>query len=276
MDIIKQLRGKTKNISRFSNFLNTIDVFEKIIAAIQNNEANEVEDAIEKCKESHKLMKMLKETSSQTLLHVACSRDLVDHSIIETLLQNGAKVNAIDSRRETALDIAVRVRRFDLVECLLSYGAHFDPMNLVQWKSNKAFNQNLISMLYDSVDITNLHPIVKQQIANFSPVEVIQAGFDSLRSTEGRRLLVNKRDKNFSTLVYTACWYGRADVLEYLIDVGADLGIKNLRGNSPIEMALEKNHVEVVAILLQYGIVISNTMERLWVFCWLNSLFIKK
>lgn len=64
---------------------------------------------------------------------------------------------------------------------------------------------------------------------------------------------VNNLDKNGSTVLFAACWYGHLELVKLLIENDASINLTNFRKNRPICMAIEQNYIEVVKFLLAKG-----------------------
>ena len=62
--------------------------------------------------------------------------------------------------------------------------------------------------------------------------------------------LLLRPDKNRSTPLFTACWYGKCDIAKLMIDYGAKVNHSNLKGNYPIHMAVENSYVDIVNLLI--------------------------
>lgn len=65
---------------------------------------------------------------------------------------------------------------------------------------------------------------------------------------------VNIKNIDGWTALMYACYYGKVDVVDRLLDVGdCDINCKNLYGNSPLSIAVERNYIEIVDKLIIHG-----------------------
>ena len=62
--------------------------------------------------------------------------------------------------------------------------------------------------------------------------------------------LLLRPDKNRSTPLFTACWYGKYEIAKLMIEYGARVNHSNLKGNYPIHMAIENSFVNIVNLLI--------------------------
>jgi ankyrin repeat protein len=62
---------------------------------------------------------------------------------------------------------------------------------------------------------------------------------------------VNKKNMAGETLLFVACEKGHFAGVEFLLNAGADKEITDLRGMSPLHIAIIYNHIEIVKILLK-------------------------
>ncbi|GAB5356823.1 hypothetical protein AAMO2058_000321800 [Amorphochlora amoebiformis] len=68
-----------------------------------------------------------------------------------------------------------------------------------------------------------------------------------------RTLKVNQFDKMGSTLLFHPAWRGNLDMIKVLLDYDADPNIQNNRLNTPLHLAVERQHTEVMLCLVDHG-----------------------
>lgn len=69
--------------------------------------------------------------------------------------------------------------------------------------------------------------------------------------------LLQRPDKNRSTPLFTACWYGKYEICKLMIAYGAKVNHSNLKGNYPIQMAIENSFVNIVDLLIANDAIVS-------------------
>ena len=58
----------------------------------------------------------------------------------------------------------------------------------------------------------------------------------------------------FGTWLHVAAAHGKLEIIQYLIDLGADINVRGgILGGSPLERAASKGHTEIVLLLLASG-----------------------
>ena len=139
--------------------------------------------------------------------------------IAELLLENGANLETKDSMGMTALSYGVSAKRYDIVEFLLNVGAN--PNNI-----NKGGYTPLASaLLHGNEKISRL---------------LIERGAN----------LNNKDNKGNTPLMYTND--GEIDIVELLLENGADPTLQNNDGKSAYELALDNGHIEKARLIREY------------------------
>lgn len=58
---------------------------------------------------------------------------------------------------------------------------------------------------------------------------------------------------NHTTLLHAACYDGRADIAKVLIDLGADINLRESCGRTPLHHAANHGHLDVIELLVQSG-----------------------
>ena len=110
----------------------------------------------------------------------------------------------------------------DVVQHLLSRGAGIDIKDIIGW--------------------TPLHLAARNGHSN-----VVQhlldggAGVDIKNNVDGE------------TPLHRAAWDGRYNVVQHLLDRGAGIDAKNNGGSTPLQLAEQQKHVDVVALLKAKG-----------------------
>lgn len=149
-------------------------------------------------------------------------------SIVEALLQSGAKVNQklskdprTNSSTETLLDIAARLGDSDIVQLLVSAGIH---------------------VLSDYT--SRCHPLVKA--CETSSIEAISC---LINSGAAAGLVKRQHQAHEVSPLHMACYHGREDVVQLLLDRHVGLDLAQEGSASPLLLASQAGHVNVVRLL---------------------------
>lgn len=158
---------------------------------------------------------------ADTPLHRAAATG--DAAAFRTALENGAEINAVNEKGETALSLAVTSKHRPIVAACIIAGA--DP---------NSFPANWVSPLFTAVEDNDLSTVD----------DLLRLGADpniSLRNATGYPLHVA------ATLPDTAC-------MERLLRVkGIDTEVLNYMGFTPLTYVAQKQRVEFMAPLLKAG-----------------------
>ncbi|KAF7232320.1 hypothetical protein EG68_05324 [Paragonimus skrjabini miyazakii] len=173
-------------------------------------------------------------------LHNACS---YGHCrVAELLIQHGANVNVTDLWRFTPLHEAAAKGKFEICRLLLQHGADptkknrdgHTPIDLVK---------DTDSDVYDLLrgDIAVLEAAKRGNLAKLQ--RLITPANINCRDTQGRN----------SAPLHLAAGYNNVEVVEFLLESGADVNAKDKGGLIPLHNASSYGHVDVAALLIRYG-----------------------
>ncbi len=187
--------------------------------------------------------------SGLTALYQACFSGSLD--IAKVLVNAGADVNLKSTEGLTPLFIAVQKNHKPVVKYLLSKGARIDE------KSEEYGRTALYIACVESLDIVKMLVDAGADV-NLKSNMGIAPLFVAVRSkhiliakyllSKGARIN-EKNGKNGETALYQACFGGSLDIVKVLIDAGADVTITNAQGKTPLDVAIENNHQEIVHYL---------------------------
>nr|XP_046916564.1 LOW QUALITY PROTEIN: poly [ADP-ribose] polymerase tankyrase-2-like [Dermatophagoides farinae] len=184
-----------------------------------------------------------------TPLHLASDRGYTD--LMEVLLKHGAKINAVDSLGQTALHRASRNGQLCSVQTLLSYGADLMLVNIHGLTAEQMAATEQVQKLIAS------HRLTSRGNPEHQLLEASRQGeLDLVRTILSKYPhLVNCRDVDGrqSTPLHFAAGYNRIDVVEYLLEHGADVRAKDKGGLVPLHNACSYGHFEVAELLLKKG-----------------------
>ncbi|MFI1959854.1 ankyrin repeat domain-containing protein [Streptomyces althioticus] len=143
---------------------------------------------------------------------------------VARLLSSGVGVDAVDREGRSALDLAVQEGHADMVRLLLAAGA--DP-------------EGRAGPYHELTPMT--------EAAMFGRAAVVEALIDAGVSTGAQRVRVP-----YVPLVLAATC-GHTDVVDVLLDRGADIEDRDFKGRSPLEWAVSSGQPAAVRLLLRRG-----------------------
>lgn len=72
---------------------------------------------------------------------------------------------------------------------------------------------------------------------------------ESIKLYLNENINIDHQDLNGMTLLMFASYYGFEEIVEYLLSFKPNMKLKNLRGNTALDLAIKNNHVKTVEIL---------------------------
>ena len=142
---------------------------------------------------------------------------------LEILLSLQAKVDLEDNIGQTALSYAIIGKRWTCIEALLRVAAIKNPVGT-----------SLLHILAES-DATSSHDL-----------QIIQTLLDA-------RLRVNETNALGRTVLRCAAYWATPELVEYLIDHGANLCLRSYSGPNALSDALKGNRSDNMKVLLEHG-----------------------
>ncbi|XP_052238609.1 transient receptor potential cation channel subfamily A member 1 homolog [Dreissena polymorpha] len=185
---------------------------------------------------------------------------------IQFLIKKGADINVSNNMRMTPLHLAAIDGDVQIMEILVEKGAKIDVMNQEQQTPlHKACTHNSVACIEyllkkgankEAKDFENFTPLALAVVHGH--VRVVQmllaAGSD-----------VTVEDKNDSTLVFLAAEENKLDVLKVLMTTPKIKELINHRdewNNSPLHVASQNGHVNVVKFLIENGAMVTLKNDR--------------
>ena len=164
-----------------------------------------------------------KNIQGQTPLHIVSQGDhntiLSKPVEVELFLSRGADVNVRDEDQATPFLLASFGVRRETAEILLQNGADVNAVNI--------HGQNAWHLVSQS---QNLYFTDYYQDGTFG------------RLLLRHRLDIHKRDKDEKTPLHFACYFGRIDIAEILLENGAQVSAVDIRGHTPLHQVPLGNH----------------------------------
>lgn len=190
--------------------------------------------------------------NSETPLMKAAREGTVE--IAKLLLARGAKVNAQDGEKSTALEAAISRDQSAMVELLLA--AKADPNSVNKYMQSALSN----AAAAGNLELTEmlLKAKAKPELPGLSLQPMMYAAFAG--NGELIRLLVRYgADVNYASKEYgqsaltSAITAGKPDMVALLIELGANVNQKAPDGDTPLRMAKNGDQDDVVAMLKAAG-----------------------
>ena len=174
-------------------------------------------------------------------------------SVAERLIREGADVNARDSFGMTPLHTAARAGRNDVVEVLMAHGADVNarsdrgqtPLFWAAAGESRRMAERLMAHgadvnVRDNYGMTPLHGA-----AHAGRTELVE-----LLISKGAD--VNAACQTGMTPLHCAA-AGHERAVRVLLAAGADTGLKDNKGRSPLDWAESSGHTEIVELLHKHG-----------------------
>ncbi len=161
-------------------------------------------------------------------------------AMARALLDLGADVNAVDSRGRSVLDLALkRGAPKELIALLKSRGAKsaqdLDPGEVKTRGSERNYfflnTKSPIHVAAAKGELDNVKELLAQR------PEDVKA----------------QDEKNQYTPLHWAAANGHVEVMQYLIEHGADISARDKNGTTPIHLAAENDQIEALKFLLDHG-----------------------
>ncbi|EJD75737.1 tankyrase-2 [Loa loa] len=173
-------------------------------------------------------------------LHNACA---YGHLVVaELLVKHGANLNAIDKWGYTPLHEAALKGKFDVCKLLLLSGADpkhkgrdgKSPLDVVREGAEDVYNllrgDEAVLEAAKEGDVEKIRKIVIPATVN-------------CRDVRGR----------LSTPLHLAAGYNNLEVVQFLLENGAEVNLKDKGGLIPLHNASSFGHLEIAALLIEYG-----------------------
>ncbi|KAJ8676247.1 hypothetical protein QAD02_012033 [Eretmocerus hayati] len=195
-----------------------------------------------------------------TPLHQAILKEDPESAIF--LLENGADINARTSSGETALQLSVHCRLGEVVQALCRRGADAS-LGCPLWDALESEQEDVASSLVahgadpdcwgpgpDGCLQTLLHKAIdenREHVAQF----LIRSGCD-LNSPRkpGTNGVGGDEARDECTPLHLCCQWGLEQVVQTLIEHGANVNARDAEGKTPVHIAIENQHAGIIALLL--------------------------
>ncbi|KAJ8674388.1 hypothetical protein QAD02_005650 [Eretmocerus hayati] len=167
-------------------------------------------------------------TTGNSCLHVAASKN--DLESTNMLLDAGAKINIFNKFGQTPLHVSASIKKFDLMKLLISKGADVNAVDVDEKH-------------YKSEGSYPLHMAVRDEIKIKRFLTLTSASQKKPRPDSSKGCYP----------LHKAVGAAKFDVVELLIEHGADINAIDVEGRSILYYAVRRNSVEILNFLLKAG-----------------------
>ena len=170
---------------------------------------------------------------------------------VEEFLAKGADVNYKYHEGETVLNIAVRKRHLDIARLLIDKGANINAQGYLDrtalMNATWVRDINITRLLLERNADVNIESLSKDTALTLT------LDYEITRMLVDRGADVNHFNQFKNTALFNAASFGQTKIVEYLLGKGADLQFKTLYGKTPLMIAKERNHSDIVSLLEKAG-----------------------
>uniref|UniRef100_A0A1I7VL43 Notch n=1 Tax=Loa loa TaxID=7209 RepID=A0A1I7VL43_LOALO len=183
---------------------------------------------------------------------------------VENLFLAGALVDAEDDYGETALIMAIKAGRAEVVKCLLQFGADItisDIHNRTALHHAASINAaDIVRILLetgeievDAIDDADCSPLMTVAKLGYRDPEAIALLIDAGADINCTGNHINGEMYKGRTALHYAIIQSNQELARYLVERGANLNIQDHMGQTPLFLAASQGHVEMVHMLVIAG-----------------------
>ncbi|KAI0430727.1 ankyrin repeat-containing domain protein [Xylaria sp. FL1042] len=193
--------------------------------------------------------------------------------LVQFLLEQGADPNMLQGKHHTALRAAIIGAHTAIVEALLQHGTDInltptphdgEELSPLLTLAAEFSNAEIVSMLVAAgTDVLvnvegHQHPLIfAAERGNLEMVQCLltagtPANIATLDTSQNRRMGRKK------TPLHVACYHGHEEIIQLLIDTGAEVEKVVDNSRTPLELASESGQVPAIRLLLRAGVDVNN------------------
>ncbi|KAH0511859.1 Ankyrin repeat domain-containing protein 61 [Microtus ochrogaster] len=202
----------------------TNTLIQKLLADIQNNAVTCLRIL---CEHGVQVNAQADKDDKHSPLHLAIKHGT--YPVLALLVQNGARVNAMNRARMTPLHMAAEILDKNMIETLIACGAN-------------------VNCATSNTGNTALKLAVCT--ASSKAGQLLAAGVGCIRLLLNHGAQVNAQDHKGQTALHKACFGGREVIINLLLEFEADVNILTRNGESAIYMYLQRSSNIRDALLL--------------------------
>ncbi|CAG9535345.1 unnamed protein product [Cercopithifilaria johnstoni] len=172
---------------------------------------------------------------------------------VENLFLVGALIDAEDDCGETALIMAIKAGRAEVVKCFLRFGADITISDIHNRTTlHHAASINAADII-DAIDDTDCSPLMTVAKLGYRDPEAIALLIDAGADINCTGNHVNGDTYKGRTALHYAIMQSNQELARYLVERGANLNIQDHMGQTPLFLAASQGHVEMVHMLVTAG-----------------------
>ncbi|ELW64914.1 ankyrin repeat domain-containing protein 61 isoform X2 [Tupaia chinensis] len=187
----------------------------RILTDIRNNDVTCLRIL---CEHGAQVNAQVENSNKHSPLHLAITYGT--YSVLSILSQNGAHVNAINQSGMTPLHMAAAILNKDMMETLIACGAN-------------------VNCVVSSTGSTALKLAVCTAASKAG--RLLEAGVSCIRLLLIHGAKVNVQDHKGQTAMHEACFGGTEEIINLLLEFGANVNILTRNGESPIYRFLQRS-----------------------------------
>ena len=242
----------------------------KLVKAVESFNYEIVENLLSK---EHENVESRREKDYKSLVHIACAN--ADKTMLKILMKYGCNINSLDYENMTPLYDALCSNNINFVKYLIEDLKmdinHKEIQNRTPfyWACCKS-NIDIIKYIMSFPDVDINFPSLMGRTALSKSCWNGQLEVVKILCSQEKINTINKPDSNNRTPLHNAVWGefgGREgkkmpagsptdspEIVQLLIDNGAELEIKDNDGNTPFMISASTNGIESMKILIKYNI----------------------
>ncbi|MBQ6773099.1 MAG: ankyrin repeat domain-containing protein [Synergistaceae bacterium] len=211
--------------------------FSHLIAACENNTSDVIKILLEKLQG-----KTLIDKDGNTPLMIALDKDNNNPGVIETLIDSASDLNAKNNSGRTALIIACDKNNLEAVKLLLERKVN---ANIQDNKSNTAL-MIAAGKNYQDIALLLIQYGADINIKNNNGNTALDVAMKRMKGSEAVKMMLRKK-------FFALCKSGSPDKIRQAIEAGISVNLRSTLGNTALMYAACSNSPEVVNILLDSG-----------------------
>uniref|UniRef100_A0A0R3S3B5 Notch n=1 Tax=Elaeophora elaphi TaxID=1147741 RepID=A0A0R3S3B5_9BILA len=172
---------------------------------------------------------------------------------VENLFLAGAFIDAEDDSGETALIMAIKAGRAEVVKCLLRFGADVTATDIHNRTAlHHAASINAADII-DAIDDADCSPLMTIAKLGYRDPEAVALLIDAGADINCTGNHTNGETYKGRTALHYAVMQSNQELARYLVERGANLNIQDHMGQTPLFLAASQGHVEMVHLLVTAG-----------------------